>query len=109
MNQKIYLAPMSGITDLAFRLISRKLGAKHCFYEMLDANAMLYKHPRNESLLKTLKDDSPISAQLVGADPDIMLRAAEKLNAKLEFEPDDTLHLNDYHFYSTLSNDLIEV
>ena len=46
---------------------------------------------------------------LSSIDKDYLLRAAEKLNAKLEFEPDDTLHLNDYHFYSTLSNDLIEV
>ena len=84
MNPKIYLAPMSGVTDLAFRLISRRLGAKHCFFEMLDAKALLYDHPKNRRLLKTLKKDWPISAQLLGADPCVMLDAAEKLTALVD-------------------------
>ncbi|MFC1698858.1 tRNA dihydrouridine synthase DusB [Candidatus Omnitrophota bacterium] len=79
MNPKIYLAPMSGITDLAFRLISRKLGAGHCFFEMLDAKSVIYGHPKNQRLLKTLKQDAPLAGQLVGADPAVMLDAAEKL------------------------------
>ena len=79
MNPKIYLAPMSGVTDLAFRLISRRLGAAHCFFEMLDSKSTFYGHPKNRRLLKTLKKDLPLSAQLVGADPSIMLDAAEKL------------------------------
>ena len=79
VNPKIYLAPMSGVTDLAFRLISRELGAGHCFFEMLDSKAMVYGHPKNRRFLKTLGKDSPIAAQLVGADPSVMLDAAEKL------------------------------
>ncbi|MDO9464077.1 MAG: tRNA dihydrouridine synthase DusB [bacterium] len=79
MNPKIYLAPMSGVTDLAFRLISRRLGASHCFFEMLDSKAILYGSQKNRGLIKTIKKDSPISAQLLGADPSAMLDAAEKL------------------------------
>lgn len=79
MDQEIYLAPMSGVTDLAFRLISRKLGAGHCFFEMLDSKAMLYNHPGSQRILKTIKSDSPIAAQLLGEDPCIMLDAAQKL------------------------------
>lgn len=79
MNTKIYLAPMSGVTDLSFRLVSRKLGALHCFFEMLDAKSVVYNHPQNRRLLKTLAKDSPLAAQLVGADPSVMLDAAEKL------------------------------
>ncbi len=79
MNPKIYLAPMSGVTDLAFRLISRRLGAKHCFFEMLDSKAIVYNSRKNRRLIKTLKKDSPISAQLLGADPSVMLDAAEQL------------------------------
>lgn len=79
MDKKIYLAPMSGVTDLAFRLISRKLGARHCFFEMLDSKAMLYNHPGSLRILKTIKSDSPIAAQLLGEDPCVMLDAAQKL------------------------------
>ncbi|MEE8381326.1 MAG: tRNA dihydrouridine synthase DusB [Thermodesulfobacteriota bacterium] len=84
MNPKIYLAPMAGITDLPFRLISRGLGAKHCFFEMLDAKATVYNHPASRRCLKTLKKDFPIAAQLVGGDPCVMLDAAEKLTALVD-------------------------
>jgi len=70
---------MAGITDLSLRLISRGLGAKHCFFEMLDAKATVYNHPASTRCLKTLKKDSPIATQLVGGDPCVMLDAAEKL------------------------------
>lgn len=84
MNPKIYLSPMSGITDFAFRLINRELGARLCFFEMLDANATLYDHPKNRRMIKTTKKDSPIAGQLVGADPDIMLDAALKLTSLVD-------------------------
>ena len=79
MNTKIYLAPLSGITDLSFRLISRGMGAAHCFFEMLDSRSTLNAHPKQKRVLKTIKKDSPIAAQLLGSDPSIMLDAALKL------------------------------
>lgn len=79
MDPKIYLAPMSGVTDLSFRLISRKLGAEHCFFEMVDSNAIVRKHPETDRILKTLKNDFPVSAQLLGEDPSVIFDAAEKL------------------------------
>ena len=73
MKPQIYLAPMSGITDLPFRLISRELGAKLCFFQMLDSNATVHNNPAKRRILKTLKEDSPIAAQLIGSDPDVKL------------------------------------
>jgi nifR3 family TIM-barrel protein len=84
MNPKIYLAPMSGITDLPFRLISREFGAEQCFFEMLDAKITLCDHPASRRPLKTIKQDTPIAAQLVGSDPLVMLDAAEKLRTLVD-------------------------
>lgn len=70
---------MSGVTDLPFRLISRRFGAKLCFFEMLDSNAIVRKHPETDRVLKTNKADRPIAAQLLGEDPSIMFAAAEVL------------------------------
>jgi len=84
MKPKIYLAPMSGITDLPFRLISREFGAELCFFEMLDAKITLYGHPASRRPLKTIDQDTPIAAQLVGSDPCVMLDAAEKLTTLLD-------------------------
>lgn len=81
IDTNIMLAPLSGCSDLAFRLISRDHGAKFCFYEMVDASSLIYasRSPKNEDTLQLHKDDSPIAAQLVGPEPEAMLRAARKL------------------------------
>jgi len=51
---------------------------------MLDAKSLIYNHPNNKHLLKTLKKDYPIAAQLLGTDPCVMLDAAEKLLSFIE-------------------------
>lgn len=42
-------------------------------------------------------------------DKEYLSDMAEKLNAKIEWESDDTLHLNDFEFYSSVNNERIEV
>ena len=79
INTNVFLAPMSGCTDLAFRLIAREYGAKFCFFEMLDSNALTHGHKKTLGILKTSKSDRPIAAQLLGRDPIRMLDAAQKL------------------------------
>jgi ribonuclease G len=44
-----------------------------------------------------------------GEDQKFLEELAEKLNARVVFETDDRLHLNDFHLYSTLSQEKIEV
>jgi ribonuclease G len=46
---------------------------------------------------------------LSALDRDYLCKLAEKLNAQLEINCDDSLHLNDFAFYSTINNRLIEV
>ena len=75
----IFLAPLSGCSDLAFRLIARECGAKFCFFEMVDAHSLLSPNPKKFTILKTLEQDTPIAAQLLGSDPAIMLDAAQML------------------------------
>ncbi len=77
---KILLAPLAGCSDLAFRMIAREHGAKFCFFEMVDTNAVVYGPRRKTiSILKTIKKDTPIAAQLLGRDPSMMLKAAHEI------------------------------
>ena len=78
----LLLAPMAGCTDLAFRLIAREHGAKFCFFEMVDCNSITYGAKRRVySILKTLEEDRPIAAQLLGRDPSKMLAGAQEILA----------------------------
>ena len=84
LNTNVFLAPMSGCTDLAFRLIAREHGAAFAFFEMIDSHSVFYHRTRTYSLLKTLAEDAPIALQLLGADPDIMLKAAQDILSMID-------------------------
>ena len=76
----IIMAPMSGCTDLPFRLVAREEGATLCFFEMVDCNSLRRASLRTlGSLLLTSPEDRPVAAQLVGADPGAMAEGAQIL------------------------------
>lgn len=82
-DSNIFLAPLSGCSDLAFRLIAREHGAGTCFFEMIDAHSVILGPERKMlAILKTNEDDNPIAAQILGSDPQITLRAANEIIAK---------------------------
>lgn len=78
-NTKIYnpvfLAPMAGVTDLAFRTICAQMGADVTVTEMVSSRALVYKDKKSAALLKK----TPVGvcgAQIFGNDPAIMAEAA---------------------------------
>ena len=77
LEHGIFLAPMAGITDHAFRALCVKNGAECVTSELISAKGATYGDKKT-ALLAKLYEDEPISAiQIFGNDPDIMARAAE--------------------------------
>ena len=81
LNSPVIQSPMAGCTDLAFRLISRKRGMEFSFLEMISANGLVRESENTFHLMKTVPEDRPLGAQLVGCEPDVMAAAAEKIEA----------------------------
>ena len=75
----LILAPMAGVTDLAFREIAREQGAFLCVSEMISAKALTYKDKHTFDLLKTSKEDSPLSVQLFGHEPAVLYDAVKQI------------------------------
>ncbi|AQS89377.1 tRNA-dihydrouridine synthase NifR3 [Neoasaia chiangmaiensis NBRC 101099] len=71
----VILAPMSGVTDLPFRQLSRELGAGLVVSEMIASWAMVRE---NENTLRMARnaENGPNSVQLAGCDPAAMAEAA---------------------------------
>ncbi len=70
---------MAGISDLPYRLINRSMGCKFAFTEMISVSALAYKNPNTLSKLESNKDDRPLSVQIVGRDPETIIRAMDNL------------------------------
>jgi len=76
LRNNVFLAPMAGITDPAFRVLARDFGSSLCFTEMISANGLTRKTPRSYEYLKSPPDDRPLGVQIFGSDPDILAEAA---------------------------------
>ena len=69
------LAPMAGVTDLAYRTLCAELGAAVTVTEMVSSRALVYQDKKSVGLLKK----TPVGlcgAQIFGNDPEIMAQAA---------------------------------
>jgi len=76
IGSRLALAPMAGVTDLAFRAVCRGLGAGLTFTEMVSAKALVYQDGKTRGLLRLGEGEHPAGAQIFGSDPACMAEAA---------------------------------
>ena len=76
-KNNIILAPMAGVTDMAFRSICIDFGADAGVTEMISAKALMYNNQKTIDLLKTAPNERIKIVQLFGSDPDIMASACK--------------------------------
>ena len=75
MDNPLFLAPMAGVTDWAFRTICARLGAGVTVTEMVSSRALCYKDQKSAKLLRK-NEGSVCGAQIFGNDPEIMAKGA---------------------------------
>ncbi len=76
IHSKLALAPMAGVTDLAFRTICRELGAGYTITEMVSAKALCYQDKKSIPLLQLGVHEHPAAVQIFGSDPPCMEEGA---------------------------------
>lgn len=91
LTSLLVLAPMAGVTDLAFRAICRELGAGYTISEMVSAKALCYQDKKTIPLLKLGEGEHPAAVQIFGSDEDCMEKAAA---LALEYSGADILDIN---------------
>ncbi|MEW6669425.1 MAG: tRNA dihydrouridine synthase DusB [Thermodesulfobacteriota bacterium] len=72
----LIMAPMAGYTNLAFRLMVRRLGAGLVTTEMVSAMGLARDQKRTMAYLRSHPEEKPLSVQLFGSRPEVMAKAA---------------------------------
>jgi len=62
------LAPLAGITNLAFRRMVKALGCGLVCTEMISAKGLVYQSDQTRQMLASVAEEKPLSVQLFGAD-----------------------------------------
>ena len=76
VENPLFLAPMAGVTDWAFRTVCARLGAGVTVTEMVSSRALVYQDKKTARLLRK-NEGSICGAQIFGNDPDIMAQGAK--------------------------------
>jgi len=73
----VFLAPMSGVTDLPFRRLVKSYGAGLVFSEMIASRSMVEGSTESFKMIETSPEEFPMAVQLAGCDPKVMAEAAK--------------------------------
>ena len=90
LDNKVFLSPMAGVTDLPFRLICKEQNCGMLYTEMVNAKALCYDDQNTKKMLKIEKEEHPVAIQIFGSDPEYMGGTAKILNSY----PNEILDIN---------------
>src|SRR6476646_4304532 len=75
VDPPVVLAPLAGITNVAFRRLCREYGAGLYISEMITSRALVEGNPKTMQLVSFAADETPRSIQLYGVDPAVVGQA----------------------------------
>jgi nifR3 family TIM-barrel protein len=78
LANNVFLAPMAGVTDIAFRGLCKEMGCGLVYTEMVSAKALFYENENTKELMRISEEEKPVAIQMFGNDPDIMAKVTEK-------------------------------
>ena len=76
LKGNLVLAPMSGVTNLPFRLLCKKYGVSLVFSEMTSSEAVVRQNLKSIGRAFTSPDERPMGIQLMGSFPENLARSA---------------------------------
>jgi tRNA-dihydrouridine synthase B len=82
LDSNVLLAPMSGVSDMPFRVLVKKQGAGLVISEMIASEAMVRHTKKTLKMIEKSSLELPCAVQLAGCEPRVMAEAA-KLNEDL--------------------------
>lgn len=82
LDMPVILAPMSGVTDMPFRRLVKRMGAGLVISEMIASQAMIRHTRQTMKMIEKSPEELPAVVQIAGCDPEVMAEAA-RLNQDL--------------------------
>ena len=91
LSGNLFLAPVAGYSNAAFRSICAKMGADFAYTELVSSEALIRTSGKTHELLSKGKNEAKYAIQLFGGNPNSMAHATEIV---LEQYPCDCIDIN---------------
>ena len=72
----VFLAPMAGVTDTAYRIIAHDMGCPLCFAEMVSSQGIYFRNERTLAMLQSEPEERPLAMQIFANTPEMAAEAA---------------------------------
>lgn len=72
---KVVLAPMAGVTSLAYRSFMKMFGVDLTVTEMVSDCGLIYENAKTLDYIKTIEEERPVAIQLFGNDAETIIKA----------------------------------
>ncbi|MCA1949265.1 MAG: tRNA dihydrouridine synthase DusB [Treponema sp.] len=79
LEGNLFLAPVAGYSDRAFRSVCIEFGANFTCTELISSEALIRDSKKSEYLLLRAENERAYAIQLFGSDPEVMYQAALRL------------------------------
>lgn len=76
-DNNVFLAPMAGVTDIAFRGLCKEMGCGLVYTEMVSARALYYDSKNTKEMLRVSEEERPVAVQIFGNEPYIMAKICD--------------------------------
>lgn len=84
ISNQIVIAPMAGVSNLAFRELAKQFGAGLIYAEMVSDKAICYNNKKTKDMTYVSEQERPLSMQLFGYEVDSMVKAAQFLDTETD-------------------------
>ena len=75
-DDPVFLAPMAGVTDAAYRIIAHDMGCPLAFAEMVSSQGIHYRNEHTMKMLQTEPEERPIAMQIFAKSAEMAAEAA---------------------------------
>ena len=80
INNKVIIAPMAGVSNIAFRTIMKEFGAGLIYAEMVSDKALIYQNEKTYKMIKVVEEEKPLTMQIFGSNVDSLVKGAKILD-----------------------------
>ena len=76
IKNKVVIAPMAGVSNIAFRTIMKEFGAGLIYAEMVSDRALMHGNHKTLKMLKVVEEERPLTMQVFGGDKESILEGS---------------------------------
>jgi nifR3 family TIM-barrel protein len=77
IKNKVVIAPMAGVSNVAFRTICKEFGAGLIYAEMVSDKALAFRNEKTLKMIEVVDEERPLSMQVFGGDKESIVEGAK--------------------------------